>query len=89
MAVAFADQKIVVTGATSGIGRALAVRLAAAGAALALVGRRADALKATANECRRAGAKSESVRVADLAAIGGIERLVGDKIGRASCRERV
>src|SRR5690349_18822291 len=52
----------VVTGASSGVGRSIAEHLAANGAHLALVGRRSDALRATANLCRRSGsAKSYQI----------------------------
>jgi short-subunit dehydrogenase len=45
---AFADQVAVVTGASSGIGKAIALGLAAQGATLCLIGRRAAALEAVA-----------------------------------------
>jgi short-subunit dehydrogenase len=82
MAADFAGQNIVITGASSGIGRALALRLASAGASLALVGRRVDALEAAAAECRAKGATAVSVHVADLAVSAGIEPLVGNIIAQ-------
>ncbi len=69
------DHVAVVTGATSGIGRAIAVGLAARGAALALVGRRPDALVVTAE---RAAAHARQVRsyVADLTSDNAVLNLV-------------
>jgi NAD(P)-dependent dehydrogenase (short-subunit alcohol dehydrogenase family) len=47
-----------VTGAGSGIGRAVALRLARARARVALLGRRPDLLEETADLCRKAGGES-------------------------------
>ena len=55
MKAAFAGRLAVVTGASSGIGRAIALELAAGGAAVWLVARRAEALEETAAEARRTG----------------------------------
>lgn len=48
----FIDQIAVITGASSGIGRAIALGLAAEGAKLGLVGRRLEALEAVAKSAR-------------------------------------
>jgi NAD(P)-dependent dehydrogenase (short-subunit alcohol dehydrogenase family) len=52
----FHSNAVVLTGASSGIGRALALQLAAEGAWLTLAARSADELEAVAAECRRLGA---------------------------------
>ncbi len=54
----FTDQVVVVTGASRGIGRAIALVFAQAGARLALVSRTADALEAVAVEVRAVGAEA-------------------------------
>jgi NAD(P)-dependent dehydrogenase (short-subunit alcohol dehydrogenase family) len=63
-----------VTGAGSGIGRAIAERLAAEGAAVVLVGRRPDPLEETAARIRGAGGRSlvapcDVTRSTDVAAV--------------------
>ena len=45
------DHVVVITGASSGIGAALAEKLAGEGSAVVLVARRADALNAVAARC--------------------------------------
>ena len=65
---------IVVTGASSGIGAALAVEAARRGARVALVARRADRLAEVLEQCRLHSPDS-LVEVADLADLDGIESL--------------
>ena len=48
------DRACVVTGASGGIGRGVAVTLGSEGAAVLLVGRREDALAEAAEACARA-----------------------------------
>ena len=76
-----------VTGGTSGIGRASAVLFAQEGAKVVLTGRRADQGKAVAAEIEAAGGNASFVQ-ADLADIGGIPAIV-DKVvaryGRLDC----
>ena len=52
---AFHDQVVIVTGASSGIGRALAKQLAVQGAKVVLAARRAERLEQVASECRKLG----------------------------------
>ena len=58
---------VLVTGASSGIGRSVALRLAARGDALALVSRRSAELEMVARECRRAGSAKVVTLPADVA----------------------
>jgi len=62
-----------VTGAGSGIGRACALALARAGGAIALTGRRADALEETARMIRESGGKALCVP-ADVSNAGDVDR---------------
>jgi short-subunit dehydrogenase len=54
----FRENAVILTGASSGIGRALAIELAGQGAWLALAARNAARLEAVAAECRSRGAKA-------------------------------
>jgi NAD(P)-dependent dehydrogenase (short-subunit alcohol dehydrogenase family) len=59
-------ETVLVTGASSGIGRATAVELAGRGARLVLVARGGDSLEAAAGEVRAAGAAAVAVCPADV-----------------------
>ena len=69
------DSVIVVTGASSGIGRATALALARRGARPVLVARRAAVLDEVASECRAAGAPEVLVAPADVADPVAVERV--------------
>jgi short-subunit dehydrogenase len=57
----FRDQAVIITGASSGIGRALALRLAGQGAKVALAARRADRLDEVARQCRERGGQAVAI----------------------------
>jgi len=79
----FVGRRALVTGASSGIGRALALRLAAEGAHVALLARRENQLEELASEITRAGGRALAVacdvadRGAAEAAAARVERELG------------
>ena len=81
---AFTDQIAVVTGASSGIGKAIALSLAAQGATLCLIGRNQDRLEAVAATARVAAPRTLVSQI-DLTRDAEIEQLAMDlqrKFGR-------
>ncbi|GAA2095966.1 SDR family oxidoreductase [Microlunatus panaciterrae] len=77
-----ARRRAVITGASSGIGRELALLVAADGLDVVLVARRAERLEALAKECVLLGVDATSVPV-DLADPGGAEAVVAALGGAA------
>jgi short-subunit dehydrogenase len=73
--MALKGKRILLTGASSGIGWAAARKLSAAGAVLAVSARRRERLEALAQEIGRAGGPSPHVLVADLGSRGEAARL--------------
>ncbi len=71
------DKVVLITGASSGIGKASAMRLAGAGAHVLLVARSADKLEETAAEITELGGKC-SIYQADVSDLEDCDRLVAD-----------
>ncbi|MDR7300098.1 SDR family oxidoreductase [Haloactinomyces albus] len=78
------DRVAVVTGASSGIGRATALALAGRGCALVLTARRAEALQRVAEECSERGEQALVVPadVGDAEAVERVARHARDRFGR-------
>ena len=72
-------RRIILTGASEGIGRALALELAARGARLALAARDRDRLESVAQECRARGADALAVPT-DVTKSQDLEWLVGETL---------
>lgn len=71
----FTNQIVVVTGANSGIGKAIALEMAAQGAVVCLVGRRLETLLAIAQTIQETSPRSKSYQV-DLALDEDIQKLI-------------
>jgi retinol dehydrogenase 14 len=77
-----AGRTVLVTGATTGIGRATAVGLAAMGAHLAITGRDRERTEGAARQIRAAGGGQVDVFVADLSAQAQVRRLADEVLQR-------
>ncbi|WP_433630165.1 SDR family NAD(P)-dependent oxidoreductase [Nocardia sp. CA-120079] len=78
------DRTVLITGATDGLGRELAVRLGAAGARLILHGRNADRAAALAAEVTAASGPAPEIILADLSRLAEVDRLADEIIARTS-----
>lgn len=72
------QRRILITGAASGMGRAIAERFAAEGAALALLDRNGEGVAAVAAPL---GAQAESCDVTDRAAVAAVVSRAGERLG--------
>lgn len=75
-----AGRTVLVTGATSGIGRATAVALAAMGAHVAVAGRDRTRTEDTVREIRAASGEKADMFVADLSSLGQVRLLAEEAL---------
>jgi short-subunit dehydrogenase len=80
----FWEKVVIITGASSGIGRALALQLAREGAWVALAARNAERLQMLAEECRALGGRAEVIptNVAEESACRALVARTMDSFGR-------
>lgn len=84
------SQTHLVTGATDGIGRALAIRLADVGQTLAIVGRSEEKVQAVLKELHNAGPKQQHLGfTADLSLMSEVDRLSAEIITKLPDLNRV
>lgn len=78
------DKVALITGASKGLGKAMALALGSAGARLVLASRNLDQLNAVAKETRSLGAETEVLQadVTDEAQVSRLEKAVTDKFGK-------
>lgn len=77
-----APSVVVVIGASSGIGKATALRFAGRHARLVLASRSQDALLAVADECRQAGAAEVMIQPTDIADADQVQQLFDSAVAR-------
>lgn len=82
----FSDQIALVTGASSGIGKAIAQSLAFNGATVCLIGRRCEALNAAVGEIQQSGGKAFPciLDLIDDTAIWKLRSMIEEKFGRVN-----
>jgi len=78
------DRACIITGASGGIGRAVAVSLAREGASVLLLGRREDVLGEVTRECEAAGGRAEPLALDVTSSEAGDQAVRGclDRFGR-------
>ncbi|KOB68555.1 Short-chain dehydrogenase [Operophtera brumata] len=74
--MSFTDKVVLITGASSGIGAACAVRFAKSSALLSLIGRNVDNLRDIARQCEECSGLKPIIITADITSDEDVERLV-------------